>query len=1029
MEKKLFNDINVYNVNAEKRNGAGFPYDDEGNKKIVSLNGKWKFKYAKKIADIPENYYAADYDVSNFDEITVPSNWQIEGYGRPQYLNIRYPHALETKNKSKIPHVKEDEAPAGLYVLDFECQKNDDDNVLINFGGIESAGEVYVNGNFVGYSEDSFDYQEYDITDFVKDGVNRLAVTVYQFSTGSYLEDQDMWRMSGIFRDVFLVYRPKKFISDIFNYSEFTNKDGVMFFRAEISMRAERADFSGGRLVVMLRDADRQEVFKDIVVIPEIKNGGSYKVDFLKEVRDVTLWEMENPYLYEVDYILYEDGEDTVMADRRKLMFGFRTVEITGYNPETNRGPFIMLNGKPLKIRGVNRHEFDPEHGRYVSREFNENDIILCRKNNITAIRTSHYPDSRDFYELCDKYGIIVMSECNLETHGLASRIPGSDKRWEGHVVYRMRNMVDSYKNHPSVIFWSLGNEAGYGQNFVKMREAALEIDKTRPIHYNPDTDFRSSDVLSDMYIRQEKMKRIGECKKPYTHCVALWSPSGKVFKPKDYRDKPFVLCEYAHAMNNSLGNFNDYWKEFLRYDRLAGGFIWDFADQSIKKVENDGTVKWTQGGDFGDVPNDGNFVFNGIVQPDRTPQPALFEVKKVYQLVDFSTKGDNLIIKNRHRITPLDNRFKLSMRILREGKFVEKVKLDLPEIKPLSTGEINIKKYIKNRENELSIVVELSLAEDTFFAPAGHIVAYEQILYNPKKGKAVDMTVKPVYENNKDEVRVYTEEFDAAIDKKTGGLNFFTKDKAPLLHEPVKPNFWRAITDNDYLPQVPAFVRAIMGKWYYKKATKRLKVGRIKVKEQNGSIKVEVHWISTRLGLKTTYKFDGVGNVIVQMSVRGRAYGLPRYGFVTELNEGYDKMRFYGKGPFENYCDRGDAAILGVYEGAVEEFEHGYLTPQECSNHTEMRWLEVCGEDKPTLQIKYVGKPFEASVNEYSIEQLENTTHRHLLQKSGRLTVTFDGKQRGVGGDVPAVACTKPRYKIYPVVKHSFSVQLSFKK
>lgn len=391
--------------------------------------------------------------------------------------------------------------------------KNDDDNVLINFGGIESAGEVYVNGNFVGYSEDSFDYQEYDITDFVKDGVNRLAVTVYQFSTGSYLEDQDMWRMSGIFRDVFLVYRPKKFISDIFNYSEFTNKDGVMFFRAEISMRAERADFSGGRLVVMLRDADRQEVFKDIVVIPEIKNGGSYKVDFLKEVRDVTLWEMENPYLYEVDYILYEDGEDTVMADRRKLMFGFRTVEITGYNPETNRGPFIMLNGKPLKIRGVNRHEFDPEHGRYVSREFNENDIILCRKNNITAIRTSHYPDSRDFYELCDKYGIIVMSECNLETHGLASRIPGSDKRWEGHVVYRMRNMVDSYKNHPSVIFWSLGNEAGYGQNFVKMREAALEIDKTRPIHYNPDTDFRSSDVLSDMYIRQEKMKRIGECK------------------------------------------------------------------------------------------------------------------------------------------------------------------------------------------------------------------------------------------------------------------------------------------------------------------------------------------------------------------------------------------------------------------------------------------------------------------------------------------------------------------------------------
>ena len=1028
--KKYFNDVNVFNVNAEKRHGAGFPIDIDGNKKTVSLNGKWKFRFAKKISDIPENWYSDDYDLSGFSEINVPSDWQIEGYGRPQYLNVRYPSALETRNRRKIPHIKEDEAPAGLYETEFEYSDNGTDNVFINFGGIESAGEIYVNGKFAGYSEDSFDYQEYDITELVKEGVNRLCVTVYQYSTGSYLEDQDMWRLSGIFRDVNLVYRPKKHISDIFNYCEFTNKDGVMFFNAKIGLAARRADFEGGRLAVLLRDAERNEVFKEILSVPAMKDGESLSLEFRKEVKDVILWESENPYLYEVDYVLYEDGEnDTVMSDRRKLMFGFRTVEIKGYNPDTKRGPFILLNGKPMKFRGVNRHEFDPEHGRYVTREFNESDIILLRKNNVTAIRTSHYPDSRDFYELCDKYGMLVMSECNLETHGLARIIPASDKKWEGHVVYRMENMVETYKNHPCVVFWSLGNEAGYGENFVKMREAALKIDPTRPIHYNPDTDFRSSDVLSDMYTHQEKMKKIGECTAPYTHCMALWNPSGKVFKASDYRDKPFVLCEYAHSMNNSLGNFKEYWQDILRYDRLAGGFIWDYADQSIKKTEADGTVKWTQGGDWGDVPNDGNFVFNGIVQPDRTPQPALYEVKKVYQLVDFSVNGDTLIIKNRHRVTPLDDRFKLSMRILREGKFIEKVKLDMPVIAPLSTGEINIKKYIKNKSDELSIVVELQLNEDTFYAPAGHVVAYEQILFSAEKGKATDMRVKPVFENLKDEFRVYTEKFEASIDKKTGGLSFYTNENEPLLSKPIMPNFWRAITDNDYCPQVPAFVRELMGKYYYKRATAHLVPRNIYYTENDGYVKVEIYWGKLYLNLKTTYKFDGAGNVQLGMKTRGRFYGMPRFGFVTELPEGYDKMRFYGKGPFENYCDRGDAAMLAVYDGAVSDFGRCYLTPQEYGNHTEMRWLEVYGENKPTFSLRYVGKPFEASVNEYSIEQLDNTTHRHLLNKTGRLTVTFDGRQRGVGGDTPAVACTKTQYKIMPLKKHQFGVELTFGK
>lgn len=1023
MAKEYFNDVSVYNLNTENRNGAGFPYDAEGNKKIRSLNGIWKFKFCRRVSEIPQNYFAKDYDLSDFADLTVPSNWQIEGYGRPQYLNIKYPRAVETKIRTKIPFIHADQAPVGCYVTEFEYEGGED-NVLINFGGINSAGEIYLNGKFIGYSEDSFDYQEYDITDDLEIGKNRLAVTVYQFSTGSYLEDQDMWRLSGIFRDVNLVFRPKKHIADIFNFCKLSADLAVGNFNAEIKIDTSRGDYAGGQLVVLMRDEERQEVFKDIVEVPTLKNGESYKISYKRDVENPELWDTEKPYLYEVDYILYEDGK---IADRRKLMFGFRTVEIKMYNPETGRGPFIMLNGKPIKFRGVNRHEFDPEHGHAVTREFNESDIILCRRNNITAIRTSHYPDSRDFYELCDKYGILVVCECNLETHSLANKIPASDGKWTGNVVYRMQNMVETYKNHTCIVMWSLGNEAGYGSNFVKMREAAEAIDNTRPFHYNPDDDFKSADVLSDMYTRQEKMKKIGE-NKPFAHCIALWNPSGTRMSSEEYKNKPFILCEYAHCMNNSLGNFADYWKDILKYDRLAGGFIWDFADQSIKKVETDGTVKWTQGGDWGDEPNDGNFVFNGIVQPDRKAQPALYEVKKVYQMVDFVLDDDKLIIKNRFRTLSLDS-FKLTVRILRDGCFVEKLLLPLPEIKPLTVATVNIKKLMKDtKDGEYSFVFELAQKEDSFFAPAGHIVAYEQFLINPKKGKAEPLTMRPIFENLKEEIKIYCEKFEASVNKKTGGLSFCTKEGVPLLNKPLMPNFWRAITDNDYLPQVPKFVRAFLGKYYYKKATNGLKPSRIYYSEPEGCLKIEIYWKRTRMGLKTTYKFDGNGNVQLSMAVRGRIYGMPRYGFTAELPAGYDNMKFYGKGPFENYCDRNTAAMLAVFDGKVEDFGHMYLTPQECSNHTETRWLELYGAEAPTLRVGYVGKPFETSVYPYTIDQLERTTHRHLLTKIDGLTVNIDGKQRGVGGDVPAVACTKTKYKILPLQLHSFTVDLTFK-
>lgn len=1021
MIKKYFNDVKVFNINTEKRHGAGFSYDADGKQKVVSLNGVWKFKFCDKVADIPKNYFDLGYDLSSFDEIVVPSNWQIQGFGKPQYTNINYPYPVESKKKLLIPTIHADMNPVGCYVTEFDYTLTED-NVYINFGGINSAGEVYLNGNFVGYNEDTFDQVEYDLTEFLVEGKNKLAVTVYQYCTSSYLEDQDMWRLGGIFRDVTLVYRPEKCIADIYNFCKLSNNYESASFNAKVKISAERADYLGGKLVIKLRDAYRNEVFNEEIKLPSIENGAEYTVEFLKNILNVTLWEIENPYLYEVDYVLFEG---TKMSDRRKLMFGFREIEITPYNKETKRGPFILLNGKPVRFRGVNRHEFHPDYGHAVPRELIEQDIILCRKNNITALRTSHYPNSSHFYELCDKYGILVMSECNLETHGLAHLIPRSDPKWIEPCKYRMSNMVENYKNHTSIVMWSLGNEAGTGKTFAEMKKVTLKIDDTRPVHYECDPYIKVSDVMSEMYTMQQTMKWIGK-NRPRIHSRALWNLGlGYFVKPSNYIDKPFILCEYAHSMNNSLGNFADYWNDFKKHDRLAGGFIWDFADQSIKRVADDGTVEWTMGGDWGDKPNDGNFVFNGIVQADRSPNPALYEVKKVYQLVDFELDGDKLVLKNSYRITNL-NSFDLNLKVFNDGILVDTIELEIPSIKPFEKGLINIGEYTKLNKTEKSLVVELSLKEDTMFAPKGHIVAYEQFILNEQKGKSVELKFKPLYEVLKDGLKIYCEDLEATIDKKTGGL-YLAKEGRNLLKEPILPNLWRAITDNDLVPMAPTFAKNFMGVFYYKKAMKNLKPSKIAFSEHDNCIKVEISWRSLRIKrLKAIYKFDGNGNIEMSMVVKGRIYALPRYGFTMQLDKGYDKMSFYGKGPFENYCDRQTASVLAVYEGSPYDFMHEYLAPQECSNHTGMRWLEL-ENDTDKMRVEYSGNPFESSVYPFAISDLDETTHKHKLKHSEHLTVNIDGKQRGVGGDIPAFARTKRRYKILPYRKHKVSVSLRF--
>lgn len=1014
--KNLWRKHDIYNINSIERYASGFPLDVANNYKTVSLNGDWRFLFCYKIKAIPQDFQKVGADISGFGTIKVPSNWQIAGYDIPIYTNVNYPNAIESKILPLIPYIKADKNSAGCYVRYFNIERTDE-NIFINFGGVNSAAEVYINGEFVGYSEDTFDQQEYNITPYIKKGENKLAVIVYRYCTGSYLEDQDMWRLAGIFRDVTLIYKPKVEIADMYFYSELSDdyKEGVL--KAEIKIKAHGRPLKSGRLRIALVAPDKTEAASIVYNVGQLEEGKSTDVALSMAVKDILLWSHEYPNLYK---IVAEVTENGMFIDRRATNFGFRRVQIAPH--KDGRGPFILLNGKPIKFCGVNRHEFFPDYGHAVPADLIEADIKLCRRNNITAIRTSHYPNQRVFYDLCDRYGILVICENNLETHGLAFMIPRGNKRWTAHCVYRMRNMVNSFKNHPCIISWSLGNESGTGKAFFAMRKAALEIDATRFIHYDP--YYKASDVLSEMYTLQQNMKLIGE-NKPITHCRGLWNLGlGTRLKPDDYKDMPFIQCEYSHAMGNSLGNFADYWNDFKKYDRLAGGFIWDFADQTIKVVNKDGVTEWRYGGDFGDTPNDGNFAFNGIVRGDRSPNPALYEVRKQYQQADIALIDGKITFFNRYMFTDLSS-FDCLLELISNGITVEKRKMGMPSIKPNTMGTLDIPFDISKYGGEITLLVSLITKHETLYAKAAHIAAYEQLMLAKTNFELPTLKGESNFYESDLEIVVSFGVCRAIIEKRTGEIISLDKKGEERLKEPIRLCFHRATIDNDRLPQVNlSIVKWYLGVDRFKKAMQKLRISQIKVFKDNNIVNIAIAWKMPHIKeLRTLYKFFGDGQIDIEMSVLPNK-DLVRYGFEFALREGIDGVSFYGKGPFENYCDRNTAAVLKRYDGVAEDFLHDYLYPQENGNHTEMRWLSVGG----IIEIQAAERPFEASVHPYSLEMLDAAQHLHELKSLDYLTINIDGRQRGVGGDIPALACLKPVYKIAKNTLHTLKFRMVIK-
>lgn len=1012
MGKKSITNGAAFSENALRRYASGFPYCEDGKSSEVCLDGDWKFAFCENVYAIPEGYEKEGADLSSFSTIKVPSNWQIQGYDTPIYTNYTYTYALAQFNLAAVPKVKDKKNSVGCYVTEFDVEDNGKD-VFIRIGGANSLAKVYVNGNYVGFSEDTFNPQEYDVTKYVKPGKNKLAVTVYRYCMGSYLEDQDMWRISGIFRSVYLIYKPGAEIFDYYTRCELSDDYKSAKFIADVCLKTNSKPLDAADITVELsKNGKIVATAKCEGITQQLGKENTYTLT--ADVKNPLLWSHEKPELYDVTVTLNEAGK---FADCRKSRFGFRKIEIVPL--KDGKGPFITLNGMPIKICGVNRHEFHPDHGHAVPAELIKKDLLLCKANNITAIRNSHYPNQDVFYDYCDELGILVMAENNLETHGLARFIPASNPKWTDRCVSRVENMVNRLKNHACIISWSLGNEAGYGENFVKMKEAVLAKDKTRFIHYHPDESAKVGDVLSGMYVKMEDTEDIAK-NKPFMHCPALWKVAGTRYTSDMYKDLPFIECEYAHCMGNSLGNFSDYWDMFKKYDRLSGGFIWDFADQAIKRTVN-GVDEWCYGGDFGDKPNAGHFAFNGIVRGDRSPNPALYEVKHQYRQVDFALKDGKLEVKNRYRFTNLDE-FAMSVVISAEGEKITEISI-APSGEPDSVTYYELPEVKYPEGKEVVADVYLTLKKDEPYAKKGHVVASEQFVLK-EYGYKLPKLEKGV-KTSKIRGGAVIECGDVKYTlTNTGIIKSIVKDGRELLSSPILPNFCRAAIDNDALPQVPSFVaNVILGLAKFRATRKCLAPITASVKEKDGVVKVETSWFMPFMwSLKTAYTFYGSGEVKLDMEVTPMAC-LERFGFTFGLAKGMDGVSFYGKGPHENYCDRATSAKLGLYEGDARSFIHDYLFPQENGNHTGIRYATLGGDDG--MRINAVNAPFEMTVHPYTMEQLHKAQHLHELKYDDTLTVCIDGKQRGVGGDVPAMACIKDKYKIKANKKHSFSVLL----
>lgn len=1041
MEKFNWENPEIFKINKEDGHAIMMPFDSEKDALSAkesnykqSLNGKWKFYWQRGLKNQPENFQLTSFDDSHWDEINVPSVWQTQGYSVPYYYASTFPKAF-SRSKGKIPSIDHDMQEIGFYRKSFTLNENfNGREIFLHFGAAKSALEVYVNGEFVGYSQGSMTPHEFNVTKVLKPGENVITAKLYRYSDGSYLEDQDMWWLCGIYREVYLFAEPKLCLRDFYFKTDFDDSytdsnvtlnmyiNNYNNIRGKMTASAKLIDSNNGEILLGTKETEL--------------SGGNEAVTFTETVKAPEKWSAETPNLYTLVMTIELDGKIICV---KTYKVGFKKVEI--------KGEKIYYNGMPLMIKGVNRHDFDCDNGWAVPREIYTQDLDIMKQNNINSIRTSHYPDDPYFYDMCNKYGFYVMDECEVETHGVRRKgVPGSNPVWTGAVVDRMQRMVLRDRNNPCVFMWSLGNEAGDGSNFMEMKKAALALDNSRQFHYEGDFDLTKSDVISRMYPTKDIMEKLGN-KQPitislYDNIANQLAADSKPIKAEMYEGKPVVLCEYAHSMENSLGNFQEYIDDFEKYDNMCGGFIWDFVDQALHVKDENGNDNYLYGTDFQgqephkliDIPNTtamtGSNVYfcaNGIIGADRKPHPQIVEVKHGYQNIGITAidaSNGEFKLKNKFLFTNLSD-FNCKWVIKAEGEEVLSGELGKIECAPLE--ECNIKIDFDSsklpKDKEVILTVSFETTKESLGIEKDYEIAFEQFIINampqPKDDNA-DGNLD--FDINGKRVTVKGDNLEVIVDD--GKIVSYKIDGKELLKAPLMPNYFRALTDNDidFLNFTPQWAK-FHPFYAWQRATHHTRADKTEVIKNKNA--VEIHIAFSTAGLKksvATYRVYPDGRLYVFHSAVPTK-GMLRFGYQMTMDKSMEYITWYGRGPKPTYIDRKLGSKIDLYKSSVTDFEYRYMRPQESSNRCDVRYFTLT--DKNGFGIKvdaYYDNPINFSAYHYTTDGLEKATHINDIPYEDITTVNIDHRQLGVGGDLPGQAFVREPYTMPKGQKQEYS-------
>ncbi len=996
----------VLGINKEPARSHYIPYPDiafalenapDKSSFCLSLNGVWKFHYADKPDSRPDGFNTHDYDTSRWADISVPGNWELQGFGVPIYTDEEYPFPCDP------PWIPHEDNPVGSYRRSFSVPDEwEGRQVYIHFGSVKSAMNLWINGNFTGYSQGSKTPAEFDITPFLRKGENSLSVEVYRYSDGAYLEGQDYWRISGIERDVYLYSTPPVRIRDFFARTDLDADYHNATLKVPVLVQNLRDRMCEGfRIRIDFLDADERSVLNSAIEKEFLINGlAEIEIAFDLEVENPKKWTAETPYLYTLLLSLIDDSGRT--TEVIPCQVGFRKVEI--------KNSQLHINGIPITIRGVNRHEHDPVTGRYVREESMIEDIRLMKRFNINAVRTSHYPNTPRWYELCDRHGLYVIDEANIESHGVKISTPEkplTDRpEWKKAILDRTIRMVERDKNHPCIIIWSLGNENGFGRNLAATYNWIKDRDPYRPVQSEDVGLEPYTDIFCPMYDRISEIEAYAEGDDP----------------------RPLILCEYAHAMGNSVGNLQDYWDAIYAHKKLQGGFIWDWVDQGLAAIDENGTPYWAFGGDFGPpgTPSDDNFCINGLVSPDRKIHPHTWEVKKVYQSIKaepVEIEKGIFRIHNYYDFTNLKN-FDVNWRVIGDGQSIAEGKIPAPVLAPHDSTEVRIPipKIQPKPGMEYFLNLSWNTSHETDLIPEGHEVAWDQFeLPFYAYPESINMDgIPPIELNQTENQAVITGDmFMLTFDKIEGTIRSWVYGKKELIKQGPIPNFWRAPNDNDFGNGMPQRCKIWFGA-----GTKR-SIENVSVRKIGPSqVQIEVDSIleAGHSRYESRYTIWGSGDIFIENRFVPGSQDLPelpRFGMQMTLPEEFDNMEWYGRGPHESYWDRKTGAAVGLYHGKVFDQHHPYIRPQESGNKTDVRWVALTDEEG--IGLLAVGLPLlSVSASHYLIEDFENGPHkeqRHAsdLVKKDLVTWNLDYKQMGVGGDNSWGARPHDKYTLFP--------------